>query len=63
MTPDQAAMVIQDAWRAFVDDRRAQAYEAYMAELNANYYAGCYEPVDNDDDCYYDYNTETWVKW
>ena len=34
-----------------------------MADLNATYYADCYEAVDNDDSCYYDYNTESWVKW
>jgi hypothetical protein len=67
MTPDRAAFVIQSAWRRFDDDRQSQAYEAYeahIADLNATYYHQCYEPVDNDnDDCYYDYNTETWVKW
>ena len=64
MTPEEAVVVIQSAWRRFGDDRWSQAYEAHIADLNATYYHQCYEPVDNDDDdCYYDYNTETWVKW
>ena len=63
MNPEQAAMIIQGAWRAFVDDCHARAYEEHMADLNATYYADCYEPVDDDDSCYYDYNTESWVKW
>jgi len=63
MTPEQAAMTIQRVWRDFDDDRKANFYAEYEAELNATYYADCYEPVDNDDSCYYDYNTETWVKW
>jgi hypothetical protein len=62
MTPEQAAMIIQSAWRVFDHDRKADFYTEYEAELNANYYADCYEPIDNDD-CYYDYNTESWVKW
>ena len=42
MTPYRAAFVIQNAWRRFEDDRRSQAYEAHIADLNATYYAQCY---------------------
>ena len=42
MNPEQAAMIIQGAWRAFVDDRQHQAYAEHMADLNATYYAQCY---------------------
>jgi hypothetical protein len=42
MTPYRAACVIQNAWRRFEDDRRSQAYEAHIADLNATYYAQCY---------------------
>ena len=63
MTPEQAAMIIQWAWRSFDDDRKAKFCAEYQAELMDTYYRECYEPVDNDDSCYYDYNTESWVKW
>jgi hypothetical protein len=64
MTPGQAAMIIQNAWRVFDDDRKAKFCAEYQAELMDTYYSECYTPVDNDDDdSYYDYNTETWVKW
>lgn len=42
MTPEQAVIVIQNAWRAFVDDRQSEAYAEHMADLNATYYAQCY---------------------
>jgi len=42
MTPEQAVLVIQNAWRAFVDDRRSEAYAEHMEELNATYYSQCY---------------------
>ena len=52
MNPEQAAMIIQGAWRAFVDDRRHQAYDEHMADLNATYYAQCYTRTyaDSDDE-------------
>jgi hypothetical protein len=64
MSPEQAAMIIQGAWRAFVDDIHVKAHEAHIADLNATYYRQCYAPVDNYvDDYYYDCNTGKMVKW
>lgn len=64
MDRTKAALIIQNAWRVFDSDRKSNFYAEYQEELNANYYRDCYEPVDtHGDDCYYDYNTEEWVKW
>ena len=48
MTPDQAAMVIQNAWRRFDDDRKDRFLEEYNNELWDTYYRECYTPGDWD---------------
>jgi hypothetical protein len=53
MTPDQAATMIQNAWRVFDNDRKVQFLQSYEDELNATYYASCYTPGMWDED-YYD---------
>ena len=46
MTPDQAAMVIQNAWRRFDDDRKDRCLEDYNNELWDTYYRECCSPGD-----------------
>ena len=57
MTPNEAATMIQNAWRVFNSERKNQFYESYEDELNATYYASCYTPGMWDEDYYdpYDY--------
>jgi hypothetical protein len=57
MTPNEAATMIQNAWRVFDNDRKVQFYQDYEDELNATYYASCYTPGMWDEDYYdpYDY--------
>ena len=40
MTPDEAAAVIQGAWR----ERKVLFLREYEEELNATYYSMCYTP-------------------
>ena len=55
MTPERAAKVIQNAWRSFDHDRKADFYQAYQDELNDTYYRECCSPGDwNFDDMYPD---------
>jgi hypothetical protein len=44
MTPEQAAMIIQNAWRIFDDDRKAKFCAEYQAELMDTYYRECCTP-------------------
>jgi len=44
MTPDQAANVIQNAWRLFDDTRKDRALDEYRAELWDTYYRECCTP-------------------
>ena len=48
MTPERAAKVIQNAWRIFDHDRKADYYAEYQAELMDTYYRECYTPGDWD---------------
>ena len=48
MTPERAAKVIQNAWRSFDHDRKADFYQAYQDELNDTYYRECCSPGDWD---------------
>jgi hypothetical protein len=44
MTPDQAALVIQNAWRNFEDDRKIRIVDEYNKELMDTYYRECCTP-------------------
>jgi hypothetical protein len=44
MTPDQAAFVIQNAWRNFDDDRKFRMMDEYNNELMDTYYRECCTP-------------------
>jgi hypothetical protein len=48
MTVDQAAVVIQNAWRVFDHDRKAAFNEEYQSELMDTYYRECCSPGDWD---------------
>lgn len=45
MSPDQAATIIQSAWRNFDHDRKAEFMARYEDELNDTYYGMVY-PID-----------------
>jgi hypothetical protein len=49
MTVEQAALVIQNAWRRFDDDRKDRFMESYNNELRDTYYRECFEPIDQGD--------------
>ena len=46
MTPEQAALVIQNAWRNFDDDRKSRMMDEYNKGLWSTYYHECYTPGD-----------------